>query len=108
MTSHFCLNSANFLSHISLAVIIIGIEEDSTRTSNSFKPPKSFFEIPSTSSTRIILFSLTKDLCYIAGFRISFNFSLFLKSEAFNSNISETVSFAATWASAVFPVPGGP
>ena len=38
----------------------------------------------------------------------SFIGGLFLKSDAFNSKISESISFAVIWAREVLPVPGGP
>ena len=57
---------------------------------------------------RIILLFLTKDFCSIAGFNTLCKFVLFLKSEAFNSKISEFISLAITCAKVVFPVPGGP
>ena len=64
--------------------------------------------MPSISSTKIIFLCFVRDFCSVAGFNIAFNFSLSLKSEAFNSNNSEFVSLAKTSAIVVFPIPGEP
>ncbi len=76
------------------AVIIIGNFVFSTKERSSGKPPLSAVDMPSTSSTKIILFFPDRDFCSEAGLRIFSNFCLFLKSLAFNSKISEFVSFA--------------
>ena len=93
---------------MSLAVIIIGNFVSSISRINSGIPPLSVVFIPSASSTKIIFPCFVRDFCSIAGFKTSSNLSLFLKSEAFSSKISESVSTAATRARVVFPVPGGP
>ena len=53
-------------------------------------------ETPSASSIKIILFSLNKEVCSKTGLSFASICDLFLKSDAFNSNNSDFVSFAKT------------
>ena len=94
---------------MSLAVTIIGNDACSINEISSDKPPSSLLlDKPSTSSTKITLLFLKRLFCSSAGFNFSCNCSLFLKSEAFNSNISRLRSFFIACAIVVFPTPGGP
>ena len=106
---YFDLRELNFWSQMSFAVIIIGNLDSSISEQSSVRPPKSpNADSPSTSSTKITLLFLNRLFCSEAGFSLICNCSLFLKSDAFNSNISRLSSFFIAYAKLVLPTPVGP